>query len=214
MDASAANVNSLLDLVVAWDAGPARERADDDNCLIRGFLATGSNRDFERLVARHKDRVHRLAASVIGPGLSAEAEDATQDVFVQVYRKLSTFRMRSSFTTWLYRITYNLALEHRKKALKRLPDSGEDSLPGSTRSDPHDDPSRAADARERRRRVLRCVENLDEPYRTVVHLHYWMNMPVSEIAGVLNSREGTVKSHLHRARSRLAKALMREAKDE
>ncbi len=208
-------MDSLLRRIAAWDSGSsARDRAADDNSLIKSFLSTGSNRDFERLVDRHKERVHRLVASVMGPSHSAEAEDITQDVFVQVYRKLSTFRKQSSFATWLYRIAFNKAMEQKKRARFRLPHAGEEALPAVAASDADADPARTAADRQRRHHVLECVENLDEPYRTVVYLHYWMSASVSDIAAYLGTRTGTVKSHLHRARARLARTMRREAEDE
>jgi RNA polymerase sigma-70 factor (ECF subfamily) len=239
MDATAASMDSLLRLVAAWDAGgsaraftghdrsPARDnriikgrnRIKDtsrtiDNSLIKGFLATGSHEDFEGLVDRHKDRVHRLVVSVLGPRLSAEAEDITQDVFVQVYHKLGTFRMRSSFSTWLFRIAFNKAVEHRRKARNRLPHCSVDSLAALLATDVHADPARAVIDQQRQRRVLQCVEELDEPYRTVVYMHYWSFLSVSDIAAYLGIKTGTVKSHLHRARAFLASTLKREARDE
>ena len=189
------------------------DRAIDKN-LINRYLATGSHEDFERLVDRYKDRVHRLVLSVMGPRLSAEAEDVAQDVFVQVYRKLATFRMHSSFSTWLYRIAYNKAVEYRRKARNRLPHCDVASLAGLSATDSHADPARAADDRQRRRRILQSVEGLGDPYRTVVYMHYWMNLTVSDIAAFLSTKTGTVKSHLHRARARLAQTLEREARDE
>jgi RNA polymerase sigma-70 factor (ECF subfamily) len=231
MNAIAASIDPLLNLFADWDAGMAvhgrsghagaliGSRHEDDGRaidvgLIKGFLASGSHEDFERLVNRHKERVHRLVLSVLGPALSAEAEDVTQDVFVQVFRKLATFRMRSRFSTWLYRIAYNKAIEHRRKARNRLPHCGVESLAAVPISDAHADPARAAGDRQRRQKVLECIEELGEPQRTVVYLHYWMNLKVADIAATLRTRPGTVKSHLHRARARLAQELRREARDE
>ena len=67
--------------------------------------------------------------------------------------------------------------------------------------------------RQRRRIVLRALEELDEPYRTAIHLHYWMRCSVAEIAEQLGTRPGTVKSHLYRGRERLAQILKREQAD-
>ena len=76
------------------------------------------------------------------------------------------------------------------------------------------DPVAVLEASQRRRTVRRCVEDLDEPYRTVVHLHYWMRCSVSEIASRLGLQPGTVKSHLHRARAHLARRLAAEERHE
>jgi RNA polymerase sigma-70 factor (ECF subfamily) len=187
---------------------PQCTRGRDDRALVEGFLSEGAEDCFERLVDRYKGKVFRLALSVMGPGGAAEAEDITQEVFLQVYRKLSTFRQESRFSTWLYRIAYHRALEHRQKARFRLPHQGEKALAHLTA--PTADPQAISECRQRKRHILEALEDLDEPYRTVIHLHYWMRCSVAEIAEHLGTRPGTVKSYLHRGRTRLATHLQTE----
>jgi RNA polymerase sigma-70 factor (ECF subfamily) len=182
-----------------------------DAALVEEFLSGGEEECFERLVDRYKEKVHRLTASVMGPAFSGEAEGITQEVFIQVYRKLSTFRQDSRFSTWLYRIAYNLALERKRKARFSLPHQGADVL-GSMAAE-QIGPLEAAANRLRNRAVLDGVESLDEPYRTAIYLHYWMKRPVCDIAESLGTRPGTVKSYLHRGRKRLARILEKERDD-
>jgi len=185
----------------------------DDASLVEGFLSRGAEECFQRLVDRYKERVFRLAASVMGPRFAAEAEDITQEVFIQVFRKLSTFRRESRFATWLYRIAYNKALERKRMARFRFSHQGEGALSAMTAPAEQSDPQNAAAVKQRSRAVFDSLETLDEPYRTAIHLHYWMKCPVSEIAEYLGTPPGTVKSYLHRGRQRLARTLKEERND-
>lgn len=83
---------------------------------------------FEVLVDRYKDRVFRLAVSIVGPGYAAEAEEVAQEAFLRAYRSLDHFRGESAFGSWLYRITYNLAIDAKRKARMRYPHVGEEAL--------------------------------------------------------------------------------------
>ncbi len=203
---------TLADWTISARA-PERARAKDDRSLVEGILARDEEECFDRLVEIYKDRIFHLAVSVMGPGCAAEAEDVTQEVFIQVYRKLSTFRHESGFSTWLYRITYNRALERRRKARFRLPHQGEEVLSSMVASADGADPVRIAMKRQRKRIILETLDGLDEPYRTVIHLYYWINRSVAEIAEQLGTRPGTVKSYLYRGRERLAAVLRKEQED-
>ncbi len=186
----------------------------DDATLVDAFLSRGSEECFERLVDRYKDRVFRLAASVMGPRFSAEAEDIAQEVFIQVFRKVSTFRGDSSFATWLYRIAVNKALERKSLARFRNTFQEEGVLNSVAAPAEKNDPLEAVMTRGRDSALVESLDRLDEPYRTAIHLHYWMKCSVSEIAEYLGTRPGTVKSYLHRGRKRLARTLRKGRGDE
>jgi RNA polymerase sigma-70 factor (ECF subfamily) len=204
---------------LTWSAAPEARASGvsspvTDRELIRRFLNTGDDEQFEILVQRHRARVFHLAASILGPGAESEAEDLTQDLFVLVYRKLAAFRGDCAFATWIYRLTRNLAIDRMRRAgfsgrrvdaevLERLPDMGERS-----------DPQRAVAAGQRQTWILRNVHGLGEPERSVVFLHYWMDRSTAEIAELLEMKPGTVKSHLHRARHKLARMLCEKTRDE
>jgi RNA polymerase sigma-70 factor (ECF subfamily) len=165
---------------------------------------------FRQIVEEHQGRVFRLVASILGPWADLDAEEVTQDVFLRVYRRIGQFRGESSFGSWLYRIAYNTALNHRRTARIRLPHDPEERLAElPSGSDPLEDAMRSAD----RASVAYHLESLPAPYRTVVYLHYWKNAPVAEISELIGAPEGTVKSYLFRARRRLRKKI-EEATDE
>lgn len=163
----------------------------------------------EELVRTQKDRVFRVALSVLGPGCEAEAEDVTQEVFVRVYRALPSFRGESRLSTWVYRTAFNLAIDHRRR-LGRQPAAvrGEaaEALPATA---PASDPYGASRDAERARAVREAMGAVSEEQRAVLHLHYWMGHTVAEIGELLDLPAGTVKSHLHRGRERLGKELER-----
>jgi len=197
-------------LVGAATAAPDRVR--DDAQIIQEFLRSGDDELFGVLVQRYKDRVFRLVASILGPAAETEAEDLVQEIFITVYRKLHTFRGDSEFSTWLYRLAQNRAIDGRRRPrpFAKLTDD---------RSHLDSEPSQTADSRSeiqplgRDSGILRQVDRLGEPRRTVVFLFYWMGCDVDEISGLTEIPVGTVKSHLFRARRELAKWLSREAMD-
>ena len=167
---------------------------------------------FAVLIQRYKDRVFRLVVSILGPNAEAEAEDLVQEVFLTVYRKLATFRGDCRFSTWLYRLARNRAIDARRRrrppavqSLDRLQEATEPGVPSGL------DAKIGKGARESA--VLRAVNALGEPRRSVVFLHYWMGCGIDEISGLTEIPEGTVKSHLHRARRQLAEVLHGEGFD-
>jgi RNA polymerase sigma-70 factor (ECF subfamily) len=162
---------------------------------------------FEELVAREKERVFRVALSVLGPGCEAEAEDVTQEVFVRAYRSLPSFRGESRLSTWIYRLAFNLAVDHRRRLGRRREDGDPDRAEALPDSAPAGDPYRAARQDERSRAVRRALARVSEERRAVLHLHYWMGHTVAEIGELLGLPAGTVKSHLHRAREALREEL-------
>jgi RNA polymerase sigma-70 factor (ECF subfamily) len=188
---------------LAPDHWVAPSRAEDA-ALIQEFLRTGDDDLFGALVRRYQDRVFRLALSVLGPGMEAEAEDLVQDIFIQVFRKLETFRGESSFSAWLYRLSYNRCLDRRRQARLRHPHVSEMALEGLSDVRPHADPATMTAQRERRHQLLALVDGLPDLQRSVILLHYWMGLSVCDIASMLDVKPGTIKSHLFRARQTLA----------
>ncbi len=171
-----------------------------DEAIVSGYLETRDPDLFRLLLERHQHRVFRLVASILGPFADLDAEEVTQEVFVRVHGRLASFRGESRFSTWLHRLAYNRAIELRRRARLRF-----EHVPcGDLQTSPAPDgPHEAALESERERSVARLVEELPAVYRSVVHLHYWMDQSVEEIAGTLDVPTGTVKSYLARARARL-----------
>jgi RNA polymerase sigma-70 factor (ECF subfamily) len=140
--------------------------------------------------------------SVMGPSFPEEAEEIVQETFLTVHRQLDRFRFESRFATWLYRIAYNRAIDWRRRPRFRSPHGDESEL--ARQPAPVGNPLVSAVEQQRRERVISSVERLNEPHRSIVLLHYWMGCSVCEIGEYLELKPSTVKSHLHRARQRLA----------
>ncbi len=191
--------------ILAVNVRPSSEL--DDHALVHEICSNGSPDCFEVLVERYKHRVFRLMTSVLGPALARDAEDATQEVFLHVHRKLSQFRSESRFSTWLYRVAYHKAIDHRRKLMRGLSEPLPDAGLEQPDRRPEADPMRRSLSTERRRTVTAAMAAVPEPARTVLHLRYWLDASVREIADVLDMNEGTVKSHLFRGRQRLAREL-------
>lgn len=182
----------------------ADPRADDAS-LVRELQRTGDDDLFQILVERHKRRVFRVAVAVLGPGREAEAEDLTQEAFLLVFRKLGSFRGDSAFSTWLLHLTRNLAIDRRRRADLRWPHVSDDRLAALPAVGAN--PEETAAASEQRERLLQKLDLLPDPQRTAVYLYYWLDSPLAEIAELLELSPEAVKSHLYRARQRLAGAL-------
>ena len=198
--------------MMTWsvDSGPhsaATLSSADDAALIDQYLRTNDEEIFEILVRRYQEKVFRLSASILGRGVEGEAEDATQEVFVVLLRRLKTFRGECAFSTWLYRVARNQIIDYRRRALRRPSHVSDDVLQKMPDSDLLTDPQGVVTAGQRRARLMSHVDRLTEPQRVVVNLHYWQEQSVAEIAELLDLKPGTVKSHLLRARQSLAIAL-------
>jgi RNA polymerase sigma-70 factor (ECF subfamily) len=172
----------------------------DDRDAVQNLIECGDPESFRFLVDRYKGRVLRLVSSILGPGLLRDVEDVVQEVFLCVYQKISRFRGDSAFATWLYRVTYNTAIDHRRRSVRHEALYGSDVLEAVAGARP-------AISTLDRQEIVRQVERLPDPYRTAVYLHYWYGSSVVEIGELLGAKPNTVKSYLFRARQRLGRSL-------
>jgi RNA polymerase sigma-70 factor (ECF subfamily) len=169
---------------------------------------------FERIYRLHSRRVYALCLRMVGN--TAEAEDLTQDAFLQLFRKIGTFRGESAFSTWLHRLAVNVVLMKLRK--KTLPET---SLEEST--DPEDEsggPKREIGAPDLlltgsidRVHLERAIKQLPPGYRQVFVLHDVHGFEHNEIAGLMECSIGNSKSQLHKARMRLRELLQETLRD-
>jgi RNA polymerase sigma-70 factor (ECF subfamily) len=178
-----------------------------DEWLVERCREGADDGAFAELVRRYRGPVFRLAVSVLGQQFAPEAEDVAQDVMVRVHHALRSFRGEAKFGSWIYRITFNQALNVKARARYRAPHVSDQALAATPSADrgPYD---QLRDER-RRRAVLACVGELPEVYQSALRLHYWLGASMSDIAAMLDMPENTVKSYLHRAR-RLLHAMLTE----
>jgi RNA polymerase sigma-70 factor (ECF subfamily) len=158
---------------------------------------------FESLYGMHKRRVYSLCLRMTGN--TAEAEDLTQEAFLQLYRKIATFRGESAFSTWLHRLAVNVVLMHLRK--KGLP---EVSLQETLEPTEEDGPKKDIGAHDQvlagsidRVNLERAVESLPPGYRIIFVLHDIEGYEHNEIAEMMGCSIGNSKSQLHKARMKL-----------
>jgi RNA polymerase sigma-70 factor (ECF subfamily) len=163
----------------------------------------GCAESFAALYALHKRRVYSLCLRMTGN--TAEAEDLTQEAFLQLYRKIATFRGESAFSTWLHRLAVNVVLMHLRK--KGLP---EVSLQETLEPQEEDGPKKDIGARDNvlagsidRVNLERAIESLPPGYRIIFVLHDIEGYEHNEIAEMMGCSIGNSKSQLHKARMKL-----------
>jgi RNA polymerase sigma-70 factor (ECF subfamily) len=169
-----------------------------DSELIAGFLA-GDQSAFEALVKRHQSSIRQFLRRLTA-GDHALADDIAQDVFVRMFTSLSSFRGQSTLSTWLHTVAYRMFLRHVASS-DRLAFVDDEDFPDTASSVP----SIVSDIM-----VEQMMKHLSLNERLMVTLSYSAGMSHSEIADATGAPLGTIKSHVNRAKRKLAKLLNME----
>ena len=169
---------------------------------------------FERIYRLHNRRVYALCLRMLGN--PAEAEDMTQEAFLQLFRKIATFRGESAFSTWLHRLAVNVVLmKLRKKKLAEVPiddNSDQDEEVSRPRKE-LGGPDLLLTGSIDRVHLERAIAQLPPGYKQVFVLHDIQGFEHNEIAGLMNCSTGNSKSQLHKARMRLRELLQETLRD-
>ena len=169
--------------------------------------AEGDMGAFEDLYQRHHRRVYSICLRMLQS--PSEAEDLTQDVFIQLYRKIGSFRGDSAFTTWLHRMAVNQVLMHfRKRTVKFEKTTEEGETPVQVVSG-SDNPRKMQIVD--RIALENAIDQLPDGYKKVFVLHDIEGYEHEEVARLLGCSVGTSKSQLHKARLKLRKLLGKKA---
>jgi RNA polymerase sigma-70 factor (ECF subfamily) len=153
-----------------------------------------------KLLNAYERKVFRMALTFLKD--PARAEEITQEIFLKVWRALPYYDGRASPGTWLYTIARNTCLSSSRAESYRK------TVPLDSTGEPVTAPwTQAADTE-----LARCIDRLPEIQRTVITLFYFQEKRVDEVARMLGMPEGTVKSHLHRARLALSEMIKRGGK--
>jgi len=187
----------------------------DDSTLVRQSQG-GDTVAMERLILKYQNRIYNVILKMCGN--PDDAAELAQETFVKVIESISTFKGRSSFYTWLFRIAVNLTLNYCQRSGRttaRSLDSQGDGPDGEVKLLLKDflqderalDPADVAQRHELCELARQSLLKLDEPQRAVVVLRDIEGMSYAEIADVLNLELGTVRSRLSRARSHLREIL-------
>ena len=159
--------------------------------LVRA-AAKGNTLAFEELVRLHEKKVYALALRMCGS--SEDAADAAQEAFLSAWRGLPSFRGEAGFSTWLYRLTANAAIDHlRRTRRQRGALSLEDGPLGLDAADSGPGPQEAAEGAELRRAVAAGLARLSDDHRQVLVLRELQELSYEEIARMLDIDLGTVK---------------------
>jgi RNA polymerase sigma-70 factor (ECF subfamily) len=165
---------------------------------------------FECLYKAHCRRVYNLCLRMIKN--PAEAEDLTQQAFLQLFRKIGTFRGESGFSTWLHRVTVNIVLMHlrRKKPTELLAEDLERHTSNGESSSENGSSDTSMFGAIERLNLMRAIRKLPAGYKQIFLMHDVIGYEHSEIAGLLGCSTGCSKSQLHKARQRLRRLLQGE----
>ena len=182
------------------------EKTQVTDYALAQAAAAGDMPAFEALYERHHRRVYSLCLRMTGN--TAEAEDLAQEAFIQLYRKIGSFRGESAFTTWLHRLTVNQVLMHFRKRGVRMEQTTDDG----------DVPVQIVKGTENpnqmpvidRIALERAIDKLPPGYRAVFVLHDVEGHEHEEIAKLLGCSVGTSKLQLHKARMKLRGLLKRK----
>jgi RNA polymerase sigma-70 factor (ECF subfamily) len=174
----------------------------DDTQLMSRILE-GDVSGYAVLVDRYKDLAYTIAFRILGK--REDAEEVVQDAFIKAFRNLPSFRQKSKFSTWLYRIVYNTAIS--KKRLKGLRFKSMEEMTfadnrAETENENEEDKARMLDL---------AMQQLPDDDRTIVTLYYLEESSVEEIHTVLGLSKANVKIKLFRARKKLQELVMKSS---
>jgi len=198
------NTSAIIDSL-PWSSYPQLMVEPDEQLLLQQ-IRNGDQRAFERLVKEQTGKILSLAWRLVGN--REEAEDLVQEAFIRLHRALPDFRGDSLISTWLYRTTTRLAIDHlRRERLKRklffFRADNDAPDPVELASDTRDNPGRKYQAKAAMAALRKGLKKLSPRQQVIFSLRHHEGLALQEIAAHLGLETGTVKSHLHRAVTQL-----------
>lgn len=179
----------------------------DDDRLVEMAL-DGNQRAFEILMEKHESKMYAVALRMCKN--REDAQDCLQDAMLRIYKALPTFKGQSSFSTWAYRITMNTCLDDLRRKKVRQASSLDQMLEvGWAPVDENNTAERHLENSELKRNLSRAIQTLPEEMRAAVVLRDVQGFSYEEIANMLSTNVGTVKSRISRGREKLREILSR-----
>lgn len=177
---------------------------NEDNKIIDQFLNGSKQGAFEMLVAKYQNRLFNISYGILHNNY--DAQDAVQNVFIKVYNNLKNFNRKSSFYSWLYRITINSSYDviRKRKGLQFFPNFVIDFKQDSQSST---QPIDNIEKGEKINKVQEALKKLPVKYKVAIILKEFENLSYKKIAKIVGCSIGTVESRLFRAREMLRKIL-------
>ena len=183
--------------------------AADAELVVRAL--SGREDGFEELVRRYQRPIVAYVYRMVGD--YDAALDLAQEVFIKVYNSLGRYRPEFKFSTWIYRIAHNAAIDHLRRNNTRLEDLESESDDGGTYEKPlasgQPSPEQLSERSERRAEIEEVVQNLPPSYRELITLRHALDFSYDEIAEVTGLPLGTVKNRIFRAREAMREELLR-----
>ena len=170
---------------------------------------TGDRRAFEELVERHQQKAYHIAFGFARD--REEAKDLSQEAFLKAFSYLKNFDGRSSFYTWFYRIVVNVCLDYKRRAKRSAAEEFDENV--ENQMEPSHEPARPRSpdqhvlAGQISRKVDAALQTLPAKQKTAFILKNQQGLSIKEIAELMQTAEGTVKVHLHRAVTALRTSL-------
>lgn len=188
---------------------------DPDSELVR-LAKEGSKADFGKLVNHYYEMVYAVTYGVVRN--HEAARDVAQEVFIKAYRDIGNFAGQSKFKTWLYRISFNAAIDHTRQrkyaeSLDATDASDDEDRPALVIPDKSAGPREITGRQELRKKLEEAIEQLSPDHRAVLVLREWEEMSYEEVAETLGLQIGTVMSRIFYARKKLAEILGSELKE-
>jgi len=182
---------------------------EEDSALIKKALS-GDQAAYQKLVARHRQAVFHVVFKMVRN--REEADDLVQEAFMKAFASLASYREEFRFTTWLYRIAANAAIDSlRRQKIEAMsldePVETEEGTVGLEIADTSYNPEEDALKKEKGLSIMDAIASLPPKYREVIELVHLKEKPYDEIAAILRVPIGTVKARIFRARELLKKKL-------
>lgn len=181
----------------------------NENELIK-LILQGESDKFRIFVEKYRQMVFRTCMGFVHN--KEDADDLTQEVFIQAYRSLPDFKMKSAFSTWLYRIAVNASLNKVRRSsrisfIDRIESLFGSDSPGAGQLFDTDDPENIIIKKEHSQWLQRALDSLPEKQRTAIVLSKYDDLSQKEIAEIMKTSEGAVEALLHRAKKKLREKL-------
>lgn len=169
------------------------------------LVLSGNRNAYAYVIDRHKDNVYSLALKICGN--IEDAEEVAQDSFMKAYRSLKSFRSKSSFATWIYRIVYNTAISHLRS--NKAPVLQLEDFPADSVDFLRDNENEESAKKEYRRTLLNfALQKLKADDRALISMYYFQELSLEEMSGVTAYTKTNLKVKLFRARQRMQEIII------
>jgi len=170
-----------------------------DESLASEFIESGNNDIFSQLLKRHQSSIKSIVTASLGVHFRSEVDDACQEIYIKLYQRANSYTGKSKFSTWLYRLVKNAAIDYQRMHTRHLATQAyeeEEMIDWKTSSEEVSESVNKS--------INEFVEQLPLQYRTVVYMYYWQEKTTREVSEHLLISQGTIKGYLHRIRQQIA----------